>query len=137
MSDSPPKRDPQPSGAEPSGGTFAIVASRYNERYVDAMLDAARDEIATSAPGASVSIHRVPGAFEIPTCIEAVVRRDRPDAVVALGVVIAGETAHADIVDLGTEFGVQVAGDRITTTVFTGEVELTTPGGEPQPLSSG
>lgn len=44
------------------------------------------------------------------------------------------KTAHADITDLGTEFGVQVDGGRVTASVFTGEIELTTPGGEPQSL---
>ena len=45
-------------------------------------------------------------------------------------------TAHMDITDLGTEFGVEVAGKDVTTTVFTGEVELTVPDSEPQPLTA-
>ncbi|MFK7788616.1 MAG: FecR domain-containing protein, partial [Phycisphaeraceae bacterium] len=43
-------------------------------------------------------------------------------------------TRHADIVDLGTEFGVEVAGNKVTATVMTGEVEMRLPGGEPQLL---
>ena len=47
-----------------SGGTFAIVASKYNARYVDAMLRAAKTEILRA--GGKVEIIRVPGAYEIP-----------------------------------------------------------------------
>ena len=48
----------------------------------------------------------------------------------------AVKTNHAEIIDLGTEFGVEVVGDQVTATVFTGEIEMTIPGGEPQPLSA-
>ena len=45
-------------------------------------------------------------------------------------------TPHMDITDLGTEFGVEVRGNQSTATVFTGEIELTALGGEPQPLAA-
>ena len=47
-----------------SGGSFAIVASRYNARYVDGMLNAAVRELKRT--GARVQVVRVPGAYEIP-----------------------------------------------------------------------
>ncbi|MFK7789805.1 MAG: FecR domain-containing protein [Phycisphaeraceae bacterium] len=46
------------------------------------------------------------------------------------------KTRHADIVDLGTEFGVIAVGNELTTTVFNGKVEVTTPGTETQPLNA-
>ena len=46
------------------------------------------------------------------------------------------KTAYADVTDLGTEFGVEVSPNSVTTTVFIGEVELKTPGGEPRSITT-
>jgi 6,7-dimethyl-8-ribityllumazine synthase len=77
---------------------FSIVASRYNEHYVNAMLEAARDELETVSPNTSISVYRVPGAFEIPVTVEKVLRSGETDAVIALGLIIRGETEHGDLV---------------------------------------
>jgi len=77
---------------------ISIVASRYNETYVNAMLEAARDELELIAPNTSISVYRVPGAFEIPVTIEKVLRNAATDAVIALGLIIRGETEHGDLV---------------------------------------
>lgn len=78
--------------------TLAIVASLYNEDFVNAMVDAARAEIDLLLPGAIVPLYRVPGAFEIPVCAQFVVERANVDVIVALGVIIRGETGHADLI---------------------------------------
>lgn len=78
-----------------SSGRFAIIASRYNARYVDAMLRAAQSELKRA--GASVRVLRVPGAYEIPVVAARLARKSPPfDAIVCLGVIFRGETAHAD-----------------------------------------
>ena len=75
---------------------FAIVASKYNAEYVDAMLSAA--EATLKAAGvAGVRVVRVPGAYEIPVVAARLARRKSPrfGAIICLGVILRGETTHA------------------------------------------
>jgi 6,7-dimethyl-8-ribityllumazine synthase len=76
------------------GGRFAIVASRYNQRYVDAMLHAAKAEILRA--GGKVQIIRVPGAYEIPVVVaKLAAANSKPSAIICLGVILRGATTHA------------------------------------------
>jgi len=82
-------------GARP---TLPIVASLYNDEYVGALLEATRTELARILPEANIPVFRVPGAFEIPVCAAHLARNANPSAVIALGVIIRGQTQHADLV---------------------------------------
>ena len=73
---------------------FAIVASQYNERYVDAMLNAAMAEL-RRAGAKTVQIIRVPGAYEIPVVAARLAREGSVSAIICLGVILRGETTHA------------------------------------------
>lgn len=76
---------------------FAIVASLYNSRYVDAMLRAAQAELKRSG-AKKVDVIRVPGAYEIPIVASRLAHRQSSSfsAIICLGVILRGQTAHAD-----------------------------------------
>ncbi|MCC7374957.1 MAG: 6,7-dimethyl-8-ribityllumazine synthase [Verrucomicrobiales bacterium] len=85
----------------PSSSTpvrLAVVASEYNRKQVDGLLDAAVRTLKEA--GVEVDVYRVPGAFEIPVVAESLAgdASRRWSAVVCLGVIIRGETGHADLV---------------------------------------
>lgn len=77
-------------------GQMAIVAARYNPKFVDGMLEAALKEFA-AAGIQDVEVYRVPGSYEIPVVAAQLLARGpaRPEAIICLGVIIQGETAHA------------------------------------------
>jgi 6,7-dimethyl-8-ribityllumazine synthase len=74
---------------------FAIVASQFNTQYVQGLADHAEKELHELAPGAPISIHHVPGSFEIPVVVRELARRKKADAIIACGVIMQGETNHA------------------------------------------
>lgn len=74
-------------------GSFAIVASKYNARFVDAMLRAAKSEILRA--GGQVQIVRVPGAYEIPVVAARLARSRKYAGILCLGVILRGATTHA------------------------------------------
>lgn len=101
--------------ASAKGLRFAIVASRYNARYVDSMVLAASECLA-KAKASKVDVIRVPGAFEIPVVVGRLAshgyggeKENEGDgeegatgyhAVICLGLIIRGETSHADHIGL-------------------------------------
>jgi 6,7-dimethyl-8-ribityllumazine synthase len=83
-----------------SGKRFAIVAARFYEQLSDWLEDGARRALADCGVREEhVSVYHVPGCFELPLAAKRLIAADeRLDALVALGVVVRGETPHFDYV---------------------------------------
>ena len=78
-----------------TGARFAILASRWNPRITDALVNGARQ--AMQAQGVSesdIDLVRVPGAWELPMAAAALAATGTYSALVALGCVVRGETRH-------------------------------------------
>jgi 6,7-dimethyl-8-ribityllumazine synthase len=80
-----------------SGKRFALVVARFYGELADWLTDGARRALA-DCRAAEVDVYDVPGCFEIPLACRNLIDTDRYDALVALGVVIRGETPHFDYV---------------------------------------
>lgn len=78
--------------------SFAIVASQYNAQYTQPLVDNAYRELNVLEPGATVSLISAPGSFEIPLMVQSVAELDRYQAIIALGLIINGETSHAELI---------------------------------------
>src|SRR3989440_6508254 len=75
---------------------FSIVASQFNASFVQGLIDHATAELRTLLPTATTSLVQVPGAFEIPLVVRELAMQKRADAIIAIGVILKGETNHAD-----------------------------------------
>ena len=75
--------------------TFVLVASQFNARYVQGLVNHATEEFRTLAPGAVLTLHQVPGAFEVPIVVREVAVLKKPDAILAIAVILKGQTSHA------------------------------------------
>jgi len=92
---------------------FAIVASRFNESVVERLIDGAFEALRDhGADPARLELIRVPGAFDLPLVVRKIAESGRADAIVALGAVIRGETAHFEYIASACADGLsRVAGD--------------------------
>jgi 6,7-dimethyl-8-ribityllumazine synthase len=81
------------------GFRFAIVVSRWNDMLTSRLLEGALDALESSgASESAVEVFKVPGAFELPLASLKAAESGKFDAVIALGIVIRGETPHFDYV---------------------------------------
>jgi 6,7-dimethyl-8-ribityllumazine synthase len=96
---------------------FTLVASQFNARYVQGLVNHATEELRTLLPNAVVTLHQVPGAFEIPIVVREIALRQRAHAVIAIGVILKGNTTHAEhlshsvtnaLQQIAVEYGVPV-----------------------------
>ena len=80
-------------------GSFAIVVARFNSFIVDSLQAGALDTLARSGVAAdSITIVKVPGAYEMPIAAQQLAQSGKYDAIIGLGAVIRGSTPHFDFV---------------------------------------
>ncbi len=103
MSESRPE---SPAKLDVSGARIALVVARYNATVVDGLVAGARAALKEHGigPGQIESV-MVPGAWELPLAAAHLADQDRFDAIVALGAVIRGGTAHFEYVCSGCTDG--------------------------------
>jgi 6,7-dimethyl-8-ribityllumazine synthase len=82
-----------------SGRRFAIVVSRFNEFITERLLRSACDGLLRSgAKKKDIDIARVPGSFEIPSAARTLAKTKKYDAIICLGCLLRGDTAHYDVI---------------------------------------
>jgi 6,7-dimethyl-8-ribityllumazine synthase len=93
-----------------AGRRIAIVAARFNQAVTSKLVDGARAGLRRhGVEDDHVDVAWVPGAFEIPSVADRLAGSGRYDAVICLGAVIRGETAHFELVANAAATGVAAA----------------------------
>lgn len=102
---------------------IGIVAARYNQRLVDALLAQAEAEFrAAGVQPRNVRVGRVPGSAELPFAADWMLRRFRPQVLLALGVIVRGDTIHYHLVAEAAQQGLLRVGLDRRTPVIVGVV---------------
>ncbi len=96
-----------------SGLTIAIAVARFNSLVTERLLAGALEGLAALGVSAErTAVAWVPGAFELPFAAQRFVESGRYDAVICLGCVIKGETAHNEYINHATARALQEVGLR-------------------------
>ena len=112
--------------------SIAIICTRFNSFIVDHLERGALDILARHGIEDGITIVRVPGAFEIPVIAARLARSAKYDAIIALGAVIRGSTAHFEhvagacsrgLASVATETGLPVIFGVLTTDTIEQAVE--------------
>jgi 6,7-dimethyl-8-ribityllumazine synthase len=82
-----------------AGRRFAIVVARFNAFITERLLLSAVDGLVRSGTEKKdIEIVRVPGAFEIPLAARKLAETKKYDAIICLGCLLRGDTAHYDVI---------------------------------------
>ena len=82
-----------------AGKRFAIVVSRFNAFITERLLLSACDGLLRSgADRKDIAVVRVPGAFEIPSAARTLAETKKYDAIICIGCLLRGDTAHYDVI---------------------------------------
>src|SRR4029077_669510 len=93
-----------------SGMRFGLVVSRFNSFITERLLAGAMDALEKGGASAEqTDLVRVPGSFEIPVAAKKMVLARHYDAIIAIGCILRGETAHFDYIAAEVARGIQLA----------------------------
>jgi len=93
-----------------AGFRFCIVVSRWNSELTSKLEQGARDALSSAgADPASIDAFHVPGSFELPLACLKAAQTGKYDAVIALGIVIRGDTPHFEYVSSQAASGIMQA----------------------------
>jgi 6,7-dimethyl-8-ribityllumazine synthase len=93
-----------------SGLRMAVVVSKYNDFVTDRLQVAALAALAAAGVASGdITVVRVPGAFEIPLAAQHAAESKRYDAIICLGCLIRGETAHFEYISSAVSHGLTAA----------------------------
>jgi len=82
-----------------TGKRFAVVVSRFNAFITERLLQSAHDGLLRSGvKKKDIDLVRVPGSFEIPSTARALAETGKYDAIICLGCLLRGDTAHYDVI---------------------------------------
>jgi 6,7-dimethyl-8-ribityllumazine synthase len=94
-------------GPDGAGLRIAIAVARYNDLVTNALLAGARAGLLRHGVAEEdIDVAWVPGSFELPLVADRLARTERYDAIICLGTVIRGETAHFEYVAGGAASGI-------------------------------
>jgi 6,7-dimethyl-8-ribityllumazine synthase len=115
------------------GLKFAVVVSRFNDFITSHMVQGALDVLKRhNASESDIDIIKVPGSFEIPFAVKMAASSSIYDAIIAIGVIIRGETPHfdylsstviSDLASLGLEYGIPIVSGVLTTETLEQAIE--------------
>jgi 6,7-dimethyl-8-ribityllumazine synthase len=106
-----------------TGLKFGIICSRFNEFFVSKLLDGAKDCIVRHGGSIEdIEVAWVPGSYEIPLVAQRMAASGRYNAVIGLGVVIQGSTAHAGHINAEVSKGLATTGLKYDLPVIYGVV---------------
>lgn len=99
---------PAPSLIDGSALSLGVVAARFNAGLVAALLQALEATLTThGVPPSRIAVWRVPGSHEIPYAVQALADTGRHDCLIALGVLIGGDTNHHEMVGASVSSALQ------------------------------
>lgn len=99
---------PKSSRIDGAAMRFGIVAARFNAPLVDGLLERVMSALAgAGVKPAGIRLVRVPGSHEVPWAAQALAAGAKCDCVIGLGVLIAGDTSHHDLVGASVSHALQ------------------------------